>query len=227
MSSNDVQPIAPENDPAPIPAPVTLGNPPLVSDAKKLIAAKYLKLHGRFNTAFNGLPEDMTLKDAIDTIEGDVAGWLVSMPDNFKTSNHALSRPKFGISFLLQNEEVRAILGSEYCDLKNTHIERAFEALKKDIVIPSEKKDKEGSTSSKRERERENEQNIIPADDVMEDNDTVGGDGDIHETLAKVLTRNAELEQSNKFYSDALIKIFHDQYGKVPAELLQNLIERV
>ena len=203
-SSIDVQPVH------------VLGNPPLISDGKKLIEAKYTKLHGRFNVAFNGLPDDMTLKDAIDTIAGDVSGWLAAMPDNYKTSNHALSRPKFGLSFLLQNEEVRAILGGEYCDLKNTSIERAFEALKKDFVIPSEKKEKEkdGSTSSKREREREAEPDVLVGDGEFDE---------LRETLAKVMARNAELEESNRFLSTSLIRVFQDQYGETPAGILQSL----
>ena len=110
-----------------------------VSDAKKLIEVKYPKLHGRFSYAFNGLPDDMPLKDAVDAIAGDVAGWLGAMPDNFKTSSHAISRPKFGLSYVLQLDDVKAVLGSQYCDDINSHIESVFDSLKKDYIVHSEK----------------------------------------------------------------------------------------
>ena len=198
-------------------APVALPNPPLVSDAKKLIEVQYPKLHGRFNFAFNDLPEDMTLKDAIDAIAGDVPAWLTSMPDNLKSSSHALSRPKSGVSFLLQHEAVRAVLGSEYCDLKNTSIKRAFDAVKKDIVITSDKS-KDGSSAAPfavNRRDDEDGGHVL-----MEG----GEDDELNESLAKVLARNAQLEETNRFLSDALYKVFHDQYGAVPAQILQHYL---
>ena len=192
-------------------AVVPLGNPPIVADAKKLIEVKYPKLHGRFNIAFNGLPDDMTIHDAIEAISTDVEGWIAAIPDNFKTSNHALSRPKFGISYILQNEEVRSILGKDYCDLKNAIIERAFEALKKDVVIPSDTK-----KITKREREDNGGADIGGADiggaDVLSMSD---------DTRDKVMARNAELEETNKFLAESLIKVVQDNYGSTVSEILQ------
>jgi hypothetical protein len=179
----------------------------LVSDAKKLIEVKYPKLHGRFNYAFNGLPDDMLLKDAIDAIASDVAGWLGGLPDNFKTSGHAISRPKFGLSYVLQLEEVRAVLGGEYCDIKNKSIERAFEALKKDFVVPSEKKEG-GSVGTA----------SATANTLNDDEDTVAAEG--HDADSRIL----KLERENTFLKESLVSIINDQHGRTMGTIFNAML---
>ena len=61
------------------------------------------------------------------------------MPDNFKTSYHALSRPKFGVLFVLKNEEIRARLGVEACEDAIKKIESQWDECKRKMVAaPSE-----------------------------------------------------------------------------------------
>lgn len=205
-----------QEDPSAVPSLNACAVPTLVADAKKLIELKYPKLHGRFNFAFNGLPDDMPIKEAVDLIAGDVAGWLAAMPDNFKTSNHAISRPKFGLSYILQHEDVRAVLGGEYCDIKNTHIERAFEALKKDVVIPSEKKEKEMNDST-----AVSDAAAVETVDAMTTGDD---DDDVQATISKMAIKIAELEASNKFLADSLINVMNDQYGDTVSNLVKGLL---
>lgn len=201
-----------ESSPVPVPAAAAMiadKRDILVSDAKKLIEVKYPKLHGRFNFAFNGLPDDMTLREAVDAISGDVEGWLAAMPDNFKTSSHAISRPKFGLSFILQQEEVRAALGGDYCDIKNTGIEREFEALKKDFVVPAEKKDVApavvaGAPVGEAQEEEEEE------DDEATDVGT-----------RSLVTR---LEEENAFLKASLIRLVHEQHGSTMSTIIGTLL---
>lgn len=112
------------------------GAAPLVSDAKRLLIASYPKLHGRFTFAFLGHEDDETLQAAVDSIVADVPGWLQSMPDNFKTTTHALSRPKFGLIFVLKHDQVREALGAAGCASAIDAIERGWEATYKGLVIP-------------------------------------------------------------------------------------------
>jgi len=106
----------------------------LVSDAKALITATYPKLFSRFNYAFNGHADSASLAEAVDAISSDVLAWLQAMPDNFKTSSHALSRPKFGLIFALKHEGVRASLGEARCVSAIEAVEGAWEDCKKALV---------------------------------------------------------------------------------------------
>ena len=106
-----------------------------VADAKALITETYPKLYSRFNFAFHGHEDGAPLSEVIDVITADVRAWLQSMPDNFKTSNHALSRPKYGLVFVLKNDDVRAALGDEYCTAAVAAIEKVWDECKKDIVV--------------------------------------------------------------------------------------------
>lgn len=106
-----------------------------VHDAKKIITETYPKLFGRFNYAFHGHEDTAPLSEVVEVITADVRTWLESMPDNFKTSNHALSRPKYGIVFVLKHAAVREALGDEYCNKAVDLIEKNWEDCKKDIVV--------------------------------------------------------------------------------------------
>lgn len=110
----------------------------LVSDAKHRISTDYPKLNSRFNFAFHGYNDNTPLREAIDGITSDVLAWLKSMPENFKTSNHALSRPKYGLIFVLKAEEIRKHLGEMYCDNAIELIEGQWDNCKKDIVVAKE-----------------------------------------------------------------------------------------
>jgi hypothetical protein len=111
-----------------------------VGDAKNAIMLRYPKLYARFNQAFHTFPDSVQIEDAINQITADVDGWLSSMPENFKTSYHALSRPKFGVMFVLNNEEVRARLGVEACEDAIKKIESQWDECKRKLVVaaPSE-----------------------------------------------------------------------------------------
>jgi hypothetical protein len=113
----------------------------LVGDAKRLITTTYPKLYSRFNYAFHGHEDSEPLSEAIDVITSDIAAWLKSMPDNFKTSNHALSRPKYGLIFVLKHDAIRASIGDAHCTAAIAAIERAWDECKKDIVVVSVKED--------------------------------------------------------------------------------------
>jgi hypothetical protein len=106
-----------------------------VRDAKRIITETYPKLFGRFNYAFHGHEDGAPLSEVVDVITANVRTWLESMPDNFKTSNHALSRPKYGIVFALKHVDVRAALGDEYCSAAAETIEKNWDECKKDIVV--------------------------------------------------------------------------------------------
>lgn len=106
-----------------------------VRDAKSLIETTYPKLCTRFNMAFHAYSDATPLSDAITDIERDVYAWLKSMPDNFKTSNHALSRPKYGVVFILKNEHVRTVLGAPRCSEAIDAIESAWEECKRNLVV--------------------------------------------------------------------------------------------
>lgn len=106
-----------------------------VGDAKGAIALMYPKLYARFNQAFHAFPDDLDIEDAVQQITADVEGWLTSMPDNFKTSHHALSRPKFGVFFVLKNEEVKARMGVEACEEAIKVIESQWDACKRKLVV--------------------------------------------------------------------------------------------
>jgi hypothetical protein len=84
--------------------------------------------------AFHAFPDDMDIDDAVQQITSDVEGWLTSMPDNFKTSYHALSRPKFGVLFVLKNDDVRARMGAEACDDAIKVIESQWDTCKCKMV---------------------------------------------------------------------------------------------
>ena len=109
-----------------------------VADAKRLIIETYPKLYSRFNYAFHGHEDAAPLVGVVDAIKSDVRTWLQSMPDNFKTSNHALSRPKYGLLFVLKTDEARAALGDDYCGPAVDAIERAWDECKKDVVVSKE-----------------------------------------------------------------------------------------
>lgn len=111
-----------------------------VSEAKALIVAEYPKLCGRFNVAFVGASDDELLLPVVDRILADVSGWVASFPDNFKTSSQAVSRPKFGLLYLLKHESVRASLGSPYCLQAIERIERAWDDVKRDHVVAKDEK---------------------------------------------------------------------------------------
>lgn len=105
-----------------------------VSDVKASLAITYPKLYTRFNQAFASYSDDTLIDDVITSITQDVDGWLNSMPENFKTTHHALSRPKFGILFALKNDTVRARLGEEVCDNAIHIIESRYDIVKHNIV---------------------------------------------------------------------------------------------
>ena len=113
----------------------------LVGDAKRLVTATYPKLYSRFNYAFHGHEDSEPLSEAVDVITSDIASWLKSMPDNFKTSNHALSRPKYGLIFVLKHDAIRAALGDAHCSAAIGAIERTWDECKKDIVVVVVKED--------------------------------------------------------------------------------------
>lgn len=118
-------------------APVTFapGVPLVVADAKRLITATYPKLFSRFNFAFHGHEDDEPLSDVIDTIASDVLRWLQAMPENFKTSSHALSRPKFGLLFVLKHSAVRERIGEACCNTAADTVELAWEECKRALVV--------------------------------------------------------------------------------------------
>jgi hypothetical protein len=109
-----------------------------VGRAKELVEAAYPKLFTRFNFAFNGHEDSEPLSEVVSLIISDVRGWLQSMPDNFKSSNHALSRPKYGLSYVLRLDEVRADMGIEFCDKAVDIVEAGWEECKRDLVILKE-----------------------------------------------------------------------------------------
>jgi hypothetical protein len=78
----------------------------------------------------------MDVIDAVRQIASDVEGWLVSMPENFKTSTHALSRPKFGVAYVLKNDDVRSRVGADMCDELMNTIESQWSVCKGRVVIP-------------------------------------------------------------------------------------------
>jgi hypothetical protein len=106
-----------------------------VADAKNLILVTYPKLYSRFNYAFYGHEDSAPLLEVIDVIRADVRAWLSSMPDNFKTSNHALSRPKFGLVFVLKHDKVHEVLGEAYCNAAADAVEKGWDECKKDLVV--------------------------------------------------------------------------------------------
>jgi hypothetical protein len=106
-----------------------------VGDAKNLVTTTYPKLFSRFNFAFNGHEDSTPLVEVVDVIRADVRAWLAAMPDNFKTSNHALSRPKFGLVFVLKHDSVRAALGEAYCSSAVALIDKTWDECKKDLVV--------------------------------------------------------------------------------------------
>jgi hypothetical protein len=106
-----------------------------VADAKALILTTYPKLYSRFNYAFYGHEDCAPLSEVVDVITANVHAWLQSMPDNFKTSNHALSRPKYGLIFVLKHETVRASLGEAYCQAAVDAIEKVWDDCKKELVV--------------------------------------------------------------------------------------------
>ena len=131
--------VATEQQPVPLEAFQLVASPdtaPLVADAKRLLTVSYPKLFSRFNHAFHGYEDASELVAAIDAITSDVRAWLSEMPANFKTSAHALSRPKFGLIFVLKNALVRAALGDAKCAAAVAAIERGWETCYKDIVVP-------------------------------------------------------------------------------------------
>jgi hypothetical protein len=146
-------PAAPAAAAAPAPAAAAavatffLASPggPIVADAKAFLTASYPKLFSRFVFAFQGHEDSAPLGGVVDAIASDVAGWFRSMPDNFKTSSHALSRPKFGLLFVLKDAEVRKSVGEQRCAAAVEAIERAWEECKKAIVVPSVKESKGGA----------------------------------------------------------------------------------
>jgi hypothetical protein len=106
-----------------------------VKDAKALVATKYSKLHSRFNYAFHGHDDSTPLAEVVDVIRADVHTWLQSMPDNFKTTNHALSRPKFGLLYVLGLPEVQEALGADVCAATSLIVESSWDECKRDLVV--------------------------------------------------------------------------------------------
>ena len=137
-STSNPPPLPVETVPVPITEPLqdasSSSSMLLVSDAKHLISVEYPKLNSRFNYAFHGHDDSTPLAEAVSAITSDVHSWLKSMPDNFKTSNHALSRPKYGLVFVLRNDSVRSSLGEQFCSSAIDTIERMWDECKKDIV---------------------------------------------------------------------------------------------
>jgi hypothetical protein len=109
-----------------------------VGDAKAMVTTTYPKLYSRFNYAFHGHDDGAPLAEVVEAIKGDVHAWLAGMPDNFKSSNHALSRPKFGLMFVLKSERVRAQLGDEACEAAIDAVEGAWDACKRELVVAKE-----------------------------------------------------------------------------------------
>ena len=132
--SMDIQPPTDALKPAPVVAYSYPVAAPLVSHGKQLLTALYPKLHGRFVFAFHGFSDDLPLRDAVEGVTHDVEGWLRSLPENFKSSTHALSRPKFGLTFVLRHDATKDALGAEFCRSSATLIDDQFERVKKDIV---------------------------------------------------------------------------------------------
>lgn len=105
-----------------------------IGDAKSAIALEYPKLFARFNQAFHAFSDETEIEEAMVQITADVEGWLSSMPENFKTSHHALSRPKFGALYVLKNESVRERWGEDECDKAINAIESQWDACKRKLV---------------------------------------------------------------------------------------------
>jgi hypothetical protein len=114
----------------------TPGDTPTVADAKRLVTACYPKLYSRFNHAFHGQDDTAQLMAAVDAVTANVDAWLAAMPDNFKTSTHALSRPKFGLVFVLKHDLVREALGEAWCATAVSAIERGWKLSHNDHVAP-------------------------------------------------------------------------------------------
>jgi len=192
--------------PVQIPAAFTPGGAPLVSDAKALVTSTYPKLCGRFNFAFHGYDDATPLRGAVDGIVGDVLAWLTAMPDKFRTSNHSLSRPKFGLVFVLKHEAVRATLGDAYCQAAIDTVERLWEDCKKDLVVPQAPKDPAALGGASRA--------------VVKIEGVVGEEDELDELRGRV----EELKAANAFVSGALVEHLRTAHGEGVASLVQSLL---
>ena len=175
---------------------------PLVADAKRLLTVSYPKLFSRFNHAFHGHDDASELVAAIDAITSDVRAWLSEMPANFKTSAHALSRPKFGLIFVLKNALVRAALGDAKCAAAVAAIERGWETCYKDIVVP---KPPQPAVSSATAGGDDSEGTSAAAADMLQE-------------------KHDELLARTKLLERALVQLLEKNYDDVVAGLVQGLL---
>ena len=173
-----------------------------VADARRLIAATYPRLFSRFNIAFAGRDGAETLADAVDAITADVAAWLGSMPDNFKTSMHALSRPKYGIVFVLKHDGVRASLGDARCAAWVGAIESGFESAKGALVVAK------AAPAA------------VPAGLV----EPAAAGGGVAAELAASTSTIADLTARNEQLKSALLSVIEKNYDGVVASLVESLL---
>jgi hypothetical protein len=179
---------------------------PLVADAKRLLTVSYPKLFSRFNHAFHGYEDASELVAAIDAITSDVRAWLTEMPANFKTSSHALSRPKFGLIFVLKNALVRAALGDAKCAAAVAAIERGWETNHKDIVVPKPPPPPQPAVSG-----------TAGGADESEGTSAAAAAADMQEKHYELLERTKLLER-------ALVQLLEKNYDDVVAGLVQGLL---
>lgn len=177
------------------------GATPKVADAKRLVAACYPKLFSRFNVAFYGHEDDEELKSAIDALTADVGAWLSGLPENFKTSGHAMSRPKFGAIFVLKHPQVRQALGDAWCATSVDAIESRFEELHKGLVLP--KKDVGGGPAPAG----------APGEEIAND-----------ELVATLRAKNDELTNRLALIERVLVDILTKNYDSTVAGLVQGLL---
>ena len=199
--------VATEQQPVPLEAFQLVASPdtaPLVADAKRLLTVSYPKLFSRFNHAFHGYEDASELVAAIDAITSDVRAWLTEMPANFKTSSHALSRPKFGLIFVLKNALVRAALGDAKCAAAVAAIERGWETNHKDIVVPKPPPQPAVSGTAGGADESEGTSAAAAAADMQE--------------------KHYELLERTKLLERALVQLLEKNYDDVVAGLVQGLL---
>lgn len=180
------------------------GAAPKVADAKRLIATSYPKLFSRFNVAFYGHEDTEELKPAIDALTADVEAWLSGLPENFKTSAHAISRPKFGAVFVLKNAQVREALGEAWCNAAIDVIERRFDELHKALVLPKT------PTAS------------APAEAVL--SEEVVANEDAQQLVATLRAKNDELSNRLALIERVLVDILQKNYDSTVAGLVQGLL---
>lgn len=200
--------------------------PPLVSDAKDLIAGRYPKLCKRFDSAFQSFDDGMSLRDAVDAITGDFNGWVKSMPEKMR-NDYAIKRAKYGIWFVLDHEAIKDALGAEYCANATIAIENAWEECKGEwkILAKEAKEAKEAAAGGGGGRAGSSKGNASDGEVSAAAAGAAQGFSDVRTVMANQAEKIAELQAANNFLSRFTVAFIEERCGPSVATLVKQLLD--